>query len=752
MLLRPYSFLVCLLLAAEMKVSGQIKEYHQITPIDSTGLSKDHLLSSQDSLLKKTKNKYKDLFSNASEEAIKHPVKDLKKSLGDSTVKSYYKQLLPGRPLIKIQNGYINYNYSYRSNLDTPYLENNISQHMANISANVLLGQKFPVRVSVYNRRTNSAYFKNYTDVRVEFNAPEFRRLQSERLARYFAGLAGQLQDPALKLQLDSKQKKLFEIENFLNRPDIIKKFLQCKETVINKEDIPGLPEYKDSIIKEASAFIAWYEKNQEDIRSTRHDYDSLKGEYVSLTKKIQRLQQVFKSNITFPGGPGIIKDSLNKAGLHDKHFERSLTALYSVHTFAVGRTFPSYTNFTVQNISVNGINAEINNNNLYAALVAGFIDFRLRDFIISKYQTQSSGQYVTAARIGWGRKERNHIILTGYQGRRQLFSSQASFNTIPIFGFSIESQYVLSRNIRFVGEVAQSSITQSKGILTDSVRKGFSLKDNDSRAFSLEVHSYFPESRTRIEGRYEYQGINFQCFNAYKPNASSNAWNIRADQYFLSGILHLTAAIHKNDYANPVITQNYSSNTVFTTVNATIRKRSWPVISFGYIPSSQYSIINNQIYESRYESLNMTMSHTYKLGIVNAFSSAIYNRFYNDSRDSGFVYYNAQNLTISQNIFFEKFSANIGISHTQNSQYFLDVMNIGISKTFQLGSSVGGGVKLNHINSQENKFGYYVNAKVNIRKIGFLNILGERGYFPGTGNNLIKNEFFNIGFTRYFN
>src|SRR6185312_2131405 len=151
----------------------------------------------------------------------------------DSIAGSLYKQLMPGRPLIVFKNGIINYNYSYRSNLDTPFTGNNLQQHFANISSNMLLAQKFPLRVSVYERRSNSPYFKNYTDVRVEFNAPEYRRMQSEKLGKYFDGLISRLQDPDLKSNIGIQQILLKNMNSYLNNPEVIKKYLQSKETII---------------------------------------------------------------------------------------------------------------------------------------------------------------------------------------------------------------------------------------------------------------------------------------------------------------------------------------------------------------------------------------------------------------------------------------------------------------------------------------------------------------------------------------
>ena len=484
-------------------------------------------------------------------------------------------------------------------------------------------------------------------------------------------------------------------------------------------------------------------------MKKAEQSYDSLKNKYILVAKKIQQLQQLFKRNINFPEGPRTIIQSLHEAGLHDKRFEKLANALYSVRTLAIGKIMPNYTNLTVKNIGMNGINAEFNNKNLYAAVVAGLINFRERDFIFNKYR--SSKQYVTAARLGWGKREGNHIILTGYTGQKQIFSSQAQNNTVSVFGLSVESQFVISKNVKLIAEIAQSSIAPSAGVLLDSSKKGFSLKDNNSKAWSLQLHSYFPHTRTRVDGLYERQGINFQCFNAYKANASTNAWNLKADQYLFSGIMHFTAGIHKNDYANPLIQQNYSSNTIFTTFTATFNKRLWPIVSLGYIPSSQYTIINNQVYESRYQALNLNVYHTYKLGMVKASTTAMYNRFYNSSMDSGFVYYNARNLYINQDILFAKFSANVSISHTQNSQYLLDVMEAGLGKSLRQNTCIGFGVKLDHLNTEENKLGYYINAKTIISKIGVLNVWGEKSYLPGIGNKLIENEFMNIGFTRVF-
>jgi hypothetical protein len=680
--------------------------------------------------------------------SVRKPVFKSQRPNYDTLPASIINSLKASSPFIVFKSGVANYNYSYRSNLDTPFIANNIQQHFATLSANVLVAQKFPLKVSIYERRSNSDYFRNYTDVRIDFDESEFHRLQSQKLSKNFDDIINKLKEPDLKPRMEIQQLILKELNAYLNQPEIIKKYLQSKETIINKKELSGSEGYRDSVIVRDSVFIATYEKKQKDALKAERSFDSLKNKYEAIGKKIARLKYIFKRNINSSQGSKTILESLKESGLDDRHFDKSIRNLYIVKKFSIGKTMPDYTNLTLKNIEINGLNIETNKNNLYTAIATGFINFNARDFVFNNQRPVK--QYVTAGRIGWGTKNGNHVIFTGYSGRKQLFSSVTQNNSSNIYGLSVESQFIVSKNIGIIGEIAQSKILQEPYIFIDSSIKKPFFQDNTSKAWALQVHSYFPLTRTRIEGLYEHQGINFQSFNPYKINAKTNSWNVKADQLLFSGTLHLTAGVKNNDYVNPFVQQNYSSNSIFTTLTATLQKRFWPLISVGYIPSSQYSIINNQIYESRYQTFTVNANRSYKIGLVKGLTTIMYNRFFNSSTDSGFIYYNAKNIYINQNIVFAKFSAIAGVSHTQNSQYILDVMQAGLSKSVKRVGTVTAGIKLNHLNNLENEIGYYVSAASSIARWGF-NIWGERSFIPGWGNILVKNEFINIGFTRYF-
>ncbi len=676
-------------------------------------------------------------------------IKKIQTPVSDSLSDALYRKYFPGKPAVKFEGGYVNYNFFYRSNLDTPFIQNGVDQNLVNAAANVLIADKYPVRVSVALRRSNSFYFRDYTYVNVELNTAEMRRMQSDKLRAYFNDMTGQLMNPGLKQWMTALENRTKNLTGLLNRPDIVKEFLQSKETIIHQEDLSGTEEQKDSVVKRAKKVIELYEHGQQEIKDAEKSYDSLKRTYAKVNSQIQDLRQVFNKNISSPDGSGEISRALHEANISDPHFDQLTESLFAIRTLAVGQTMPNYTPLTVQNIGVNGLNVEYNKNHLYAAFVGGLVNFEAMNFVMTG--GSPSKQYVAAGRIGWGTKEGDHLIYTLYDGKKQLFSSLTSNNTTDVLGMSVEGQWMLTKNIRLTAEMAQSVVEPTPYIRTDTVKKKFALSDKTNQAWSLQMHAYFPATKTGLEGFYEFQGINFQCFNAYKVNANTDAFNIKGDQYLFSNQVHIAAAVQKNNYINPLVLQNYNSNTVFVTTTASFHRPGWPMLTVGYIPSSQYSIINNQTYESRFQAFNVNLNHSYKIGSARAITTVMFNRFYNSLHDSGFVYYNADNFYASQNFIFTAYSANISVSHTGNPQYSLDVMEGGFSKTIKRTSSIGFGLKLNHLNTNENKLGYYINGRAVIKEIGTINVSAEKSFLPGIGNVLINSDFVNIGFIRYF-
>ncbi|OJY79195.1 MAG: hypothetical protein BGP13_18340 [Sphingobacteriales bacterium 40-81] len=679
-------------------------------------------------------------------------VKALVNKPSDSTLRNQWKNITgdifkPPSSLITIGGGYVNYNYMYRSALDTPFVEQHLGQHMIMAALDIAVAD-IPVKITYYGRRSNSSYLKDYNDFRAELNTPELGRIRKARLRDKLNGIIGGIQSPRLFEQLKSHAGKINELKNWLNGKEQLNKYLESKHNLAYGEKLPDNIGDKRLVLETSGEIVKLYEQKQKLLQQYEQGYDSLKHIYSDNSKKMQELRHLIDGNINTERGTQLIEQKLREDSLLDKKASRLLNAVYAIRTLAVGRTLPNMSNLTVKNLNVTGLDVEYNAGNLYLAATAGKIDFRTRDFLYGK--ASHIPQYVYAASIGYGRKEGKHIILTGFTGKKQIISN-ANANAMPLSGISIRTQWVVKEFLRIAAEVAQSTSPVYTSGVSKTVRN-FSINDNTNKAYNIQVSGIIPGIKTRIDGYYQKTGINFQNFTNYRVNANASTWSIRAEQYAWKKQLRILASARKNDYSNPYTIQQYNSNAVFSSLSVTFRRRRYPSLTVGYMPASQYTIVNNEVVENRYQTLNATLSHGFRIGKMNASSIVMYNRFYNRGSDSGFLYYNANYFYSTNQFIFPFFMATIGYARTANNQYALDVMDGGLTLTSFKNVQFGFGVKINQYNNNEVRTGGYGNLRINIKPLGDITCWYESGYLPGAIAGLKKNEWFTLGFTRYFN
>ncbi|MFL5811551.1 MAG: hypothetical protein ACJ749_18655, partial [Flavisolibacter sp.] len=502
----------------------------------------------------------------------------------------------------------------------------------------------------------------------------------------------------------------------------------------------------KDSLIVKAKSFIALYEKLNAKKDSLQQSYDSLKAELVKTGKYIQGLRSLINGRVN-PADLGIIKDSLLKAGLSARDINSITEPASGFRSFAIGRTLPNFSNLTLKNTNVKGLNFEYNKNNLYAAAAAGSVDVRIRDFIY--HGSIRPNQYVYSFRLGYGQKERNYLIGTYYEGQKQISLSSIRSTTL-VRGSSIAGQLFLLKNTRANIELAQSFAPL---IYDSSYKSGAKTFDKNNQALSVGIRSYLPVTKTKFEANYTRQGANFQSFSGYRINSAADSWYIKAEQELFKKVIHIVGSFRKNDLSNPFIIQRYNANTVVKNISASFRKRNFPTITLGLMPSSQYTLVDNQVYENQYQSFSSSIFHIYKIGTARSSSSLIYTRLSNSSKDSGFIYFNAKNLLFNQSLDFSSFTVNSGFSYTANGRFSVTVLQAGLAHKLFGESVINYGLKLNRLGGDSDlKFGFFGNTKINVPKIGELNVNLEKSYLPNGMNKLSKYEFFTIGFTRYFN
>jgi len=351
------------------------------------------------------------------------------------------------------------------------------------------------------------------------------------------------------------------------------------------------------------------------------------------------------------------------------------------------------------------------------------------------------------------GRLEKDYFILSAFRGQKKLFASSSAVNaTIQITGFSAESRWAINRTTYLTAEVAKSLTPDYRNNPPESGGNKFRLADKNNQAVAFHLYSYIPATRSKIEGFYKKAGANYQSFSSYTTNAAMESWYVKADQNLFKRKLRIAASLRRNEFANPFLVQDYKSNTIFKSLTATVQVRKWPVVSVGYQPMSQYTKVDDQVIENRFQTFNATAFHGYQVRQLKMATTIMFNKFYNNQSDTGFLYYNATNSYFVQTFYFNSFTATAGISYTKNSNYTLQVLDGGIQPNIPKFGTVGMGIRINNLNNTEIKAGGYVSANIRILKHDMLFITYEHGYLPGNKHGLVRNEMGTIQFVKTFN
>jgi hypothetical protein len=391
-------------------------------------------------------------------------------------------------------------------------------------------------------------------------------------------------------------------------------------------------------------------------------------------------------------------------------------------------------------------------------AFAAGTVDYRFRDYSIND---AVKGQYLALVRYGWGKKDGNSLIFTYYTGKRQLYnvSTTTQGTDIPnynLMGFTVQGCYKVLKNTSVIAEVAKSSLpyysldsTRSHDMLGSALK--MNLRSNE--AYSLKVNSFIPASQTQITATYSRFGANFQSFSLFTTGTQQSQWAVRLDQPLLEKRLMIMASVKTNDFVNPLLSTAYSSTAVFGSLQATLRLKKWPVLSFGYFPSSQIvRLSNDQYQENLFYTMTATASESYKVKNITLLSLLMYTRFYNKITDTGFVYFNTSNLLVSQMAVIGRLTLQLQISLAANASYNLYTADGKADYRLFKWLSIGAGLKYNDQTVYDIKqWGYSATAGIIFRQLGQVRLIWDEGFIPGSNKELVPYNLGRITYTKTF-
>lgn len=665
-----------------------------------------------------------------------------------------FKQLLYAKPLLKLGSGYVSYQFNYRSAIDTPYIEKDIAQHNLTGNLQLTVAGHLPLRVTWWSRQSNSRVFRDITDVQVAFDGAAFQQQLQASLRQRLLALAPSFYDSLTEKLYTLQQLRLEAMRTTLTSFST-QSLIEAKETIKMPRITwsPHLPDSvninrEDSLKKAAAQLLDLYEKTKSEYDHLAKKVDSLKAVYQQNLTKVQRFRQMVNGKWEESMASRSWKEKLQEYGINNVEIPARYRWLLGLRQFSAGRSVTNYSELTVKNTSVNGINFEYNSW-YYLAVSAGLVDYRYRDFVING--ANKKAQYLYLVRAGIGRLEKNYFILSAFRGEKQLFpSNSARLSSITVTGFSAETKMQVNRTTYITAEIAKSLAPDFRNNPSQGNTK-FTLSDNTNQAYALRVYSYIPAVGTRLEGFYKHTGANYQSFSSFQTNAALESWTIKAEQGFFKRKLRVAASLRKNEFTNPFLPQDYTSNTIFKSLTATFKMRKWPVITIGYQPMSQLTALDSVVIENRFQVLNANAYHIYKIGNMRTASTVVLNKFYNNNSDTGFVYYNATNVFWAQQFFFKAFTTQVAASYTSNSGYQLVVMDGGLQLNLAKLGSLGFGTKINVLNDNIIKTGGYLNANWRVYRQDFITLSYEHGYLPGFNKKLIRNEMATVQLVKSF-
>lgn len=657
-------------------------------------------------------------------------------------------------------HGNVLYDFYYQSNIDTPYTERDIHQHTLQTNLSITVRNKYPLRVSFSTQNGNSSLFRNLTGARLSYNNLDFKQQLLANARSWSAGKFKQLRElDSLKAYADSLKGRIAGIRYSFDEAAYIQRLIEAREQALRfKMDSlagkikPG--SQGDSLYKKLIAEKEHFSKETDSLQRLLNVADK---RYNQLVLKTNRQKATLLDALQHSRNNRELSDALESLNLPDSVLPKGFRTLLAIRSFGIGRTIADYSELTARNISISGVQVEYNPS-YYLALATGVVDYQFRNFIVKE---KRAPQYLTLIRGGFGMKEGNHVFLTYYMGKKQLYGNNAvtSDSSQPVdnrlMGIALEAQWKLGANTFLVGEVARSSMPynarRSHG--SNNFSSMFDFSGHTNEAYTASFSTLINFSNTRVTGMYKWMGSDFQSFSFYTTGSRQIAWNVQAEQPFFHQRLLLAAAIRKNDYATFYMPSNYESNTVFKSVQLTMRIPRWPVVSIGYQPTSQLIKMDEKHFsEQLFYMLTGTATHTYRYRGIMMNSMVTYSRFYNRQTDTSFIYFNSRNIVAAHTVFLKKFTLAGQAAAAVTEEYGLYSLAGDASWKALHWFEIGGTLKYNRQTVYAiQQWGYGANARMNIPRFGEVALRAEKSYLPGGGKQLVSNNTGRLTYTRIF-
>lgn len=689
-------------------------------------------------------------------------------------------------PLLTI-HGNVQYNFLYRSFVDTPFSQNNFQQHTIQTFLNITVKDKYPFKVNVSQRISNSPFFRNFLDLNTQFDRYAYLKSARQQLldrlsVKQFKRPDLTKAEKALKELMD----KYNALKKMLSGGDVLQKLVEererqylkqqrAKDSSSNNRALPTLPGQLPDLATlkqrwyrpvkrpsaanlsmpqpEDSSYSAYIEKKKKELDSLEQKVGKLQAKTDSLKNAVNKnligLQQKIYRATSLQELKKIGADNelpAEKSNGMDKF-------LANVKSIGIGRSVINYSELTAWNVSVTGFNMEYTPG-IYTAIAAGKIDYGFRDFLGKN--SRQKGQNFFIGRLGLGDPESKALIFSAFAGKKYSYGALITdtlSNYVNIVGYSMEAVYKKGQNTSISAEIAKTTIPTSGNTRTSNGMKSlWQFSDNANLGLSIKGQTLLTKTGTRLSGFYRKTGESFQSFSLFTYNTDQTSWSLKVDQPFFKNKVGLIAMLRRNDFVNPLTEKTFKTSTVFKNIQLDVRIPRWPVVSMGYYPGTQLYIIDKErIRENAYYIVNGSILYNYKAGNVRMLSSLIYNRYSGKGTDSGFIAYSGSSYMASQAFMFRKLQLQGLYMFTDQEQMQFYSAEANGDFAFSNMLRAGAGIKYNKVSGGKSYMGSRASIGIDIKKLGGLQLQYEKSYLPTIWQTLYPVETGTLSWFKYF-
>lgn len=654
-------------------------------------------------------------------------------------------------------HGNVQYDFLHRSFADTPYYQQDFHQHTLRSSLDIVVKEKYPLRINLLIRQSNSPYFRDFFDGGLQFDKHRYTRNIRQQLTERIRRQLMQRPDlEAAEILLKEQVSRYDLLKRQFESPDLSQYIIEEREKAWHRlqdtanKNRPGPVSAFDSA---AAGINRKLEDKARELDSLGNIISQLQHRIDSVKNSISRESAQIRQKIDRAPGAQELKKIAAEHGIREARESKWETWLTNMRTIGIGRSVLDYSELTARNVSLTGVNIEYNPR-IYAAVAAGKIDYGFRDFFGAN--RRKAGQHLVLGRIGIGDKDKKAIILSFFTGKKMGYGSllpDTAKGSVTVMGYSVEAIVKKDRHTGFSIEVAKSTRPVT-GRYSENKEPGslFRWSDRTNLGVSMTGQTIIPETDTRLSGFFRKTGENFQSFSLFTYNTDQTAWLLRADQPFMKNKINLAGVLRRNDFVNPFTEKTFRTSTVFTSLQLGVRVPRWPSLSIGYYPGSQLYIIDRErIRENAYYILNGTLTHNYSLLGIRMISSALYNQYASKGTDSGFIRYNGINYMLSQSLLFEKFQAQGNFIYTDQEELRFFTLEGNLDYSLAGFLRIGAGVKYNKITGGLACWGGRSQATIELKKVGGIQFQYEKSFLPTIYQTLFPVELGRVSWFKNF-